>query len=450
MESENIDVHAKVFKNTVEELFFVSEGMDRPYVDVIDESIIYTLGSSTASFYDAGGKNIVNYLDPEQKSALLDAAAKSGILYPVKPFGSDEVSDVNSSDSDEGWNVAIGEDTFDFYDIIKSSYYNDFDKNKFNGDSVDPIYVFEFLDWLGFFNCTNEKVQIKIRHTIYDEIIGMVMDRNASLLDNSYKYAVNKGSFKTMTEIENKYFDILKKSIENSGFSDKVFEDLSFFNNYFDDSFERKNKIIERKKELYNVALRNVSTLVVLDNNHLFIPSFRNMYKYFGEISRTMETVLDVYISKKLNKGLTEQKDVIDLFTALGVRSNITDTGHKADITPYLLDESFDNLNDLFDVLEFNNNSDKLPEEIKKSVLETLNYYQYVDENPDSYVVGKYLSIDAIRNYIDACRAFFGDDFNSMRSVDSAVKSLEEKENRGDYINSWDSVELLTEGMSSD
>ena len=439
VKSENIDSIIRAFKNTVEELFLVSEGMDRPYVDMIDESIIYTLGSSVASFYDAGGYNIAQYLDPEQKEVLADAAVKSGMFSAVKPYSSDDADDINSS-LDEGWNVTVGEDSFDLYNIIKSHSSITLGRNKPESETYGSIYVYEFMDWLHFNDERDKKNYEKLKEAIYEESVDVIDNQKKQVLDDFFESSLALPGDKRSIKII--YFEAQKKRIKESGFSDKIFENLSFFDKYFDlDS--------SKNKELYNTAFRNISTLVIPDNNHLFIPSLRNIYKYFGEFSRTMETVLDVYISKKLKSSLTEQKDVIDLFTALGVRSNISDTGYEDTIIPYL-DKPFDNLGDLFEILEDNKNSDELPGKIKKSVLGYLKNYLKCIDNVDGRVEANFTSIGAIGDYIDACRAFFGDDFDFMVIKDSAVKSLEKGGGWGRYVNPWDSVVPLTEGMSSD
>jgi len=435
---EIIDANAKAFKNTVEELFLVSEGMDRPYVDEIDESVIYTLGSSAASFYDAGGHNIVNYLDREQKSVLLDAAVKSGIFSAVKPYCSDEVDDINSS-SDGGWDISFGEDSFNLYDIIKS-YSSTVGRNELREKSVGSIYVYEFMHWLHLFDQSDKKNYKKFKKALYNGAMDLIDNQNRQVLDDFFNSSVALPGHKRHIEIM--YFETQKKKIKDGGFSDSIFEGLNFFDKYFGlDS--------SKNKKLYNTAIGNLSTLVIPDNNHLFIPSLRNIYKYFGEVSRTMETVLDVYISKKLKSSLTEQKDVIDLFTALGVRSNINDIGFEDTIIPYL-DKPFDNLDDLIEILVDNRNSDELPENIKKSVLGYLKSYQRHLGNEGGGVVANYTSIGAVGEYIEACRAFFGDGFDFMLIKDSAVASLERGGGWGSYINPWDSVEPLTEGMSPD
>ena len=163
-----------------------------------------------------------------------------------------------------------------------------------------------------------------------------------------------------------------------------------------------------------------------------------------------METVLDVYISKKLKGDMSGPKDVIDLFTALGVRSNIHDNEYEDNVVSCLLEEPFDNLDNLIEILEDIRNSDELPEKIKRSVLGYLKNYQRHLGNVDGEVVVNYTSIGAIGDYIYACRVFFGDDFDFMLIKDSAVTSLEKKDWGEEYANSWDCVVPLTEGMSSD
>jgi len=440
MESKDIGSIIRAFKNTVDELFFVSEGMDRPYVDKIDESVIYTLGSSAASFYDAGGYDIAQYLNPEQKEVLVDATVKSGLFSAFKPYSSDEVDAINSSASDEGWKVSLGEESFDLYNIIMSHCSLTGIRYKPESETYGSIYVYEFMKWLNLIDQSDEENYDKFEEAIYKGAIDVIDNQKKQVLDDFFRSSMALPGHKT--DIVNIYVDVQKSRLKNEGFNDEVFESLNFFDKYFGlDS--------SKNKELYNTANRNLSTLVIPDNNHLFIPSLRNIYKYFGGFSKTMGAVLDVYISKKLKSGLTEQKDVIDVFTALGVRSNISDTGYEDTIIPYL-DKPFDNPDDLFKVLEDNRHSDELPENIKKSVLGYLKNYLKCIDNVDGRVEANFTSIGAIGDYIDACRAFFGDGFDFMVIKDSAVTSLKKGGGWGSYVNSWDSVAPLTETMSPD
>ncbi|NOQ38081.1 hypothetical protein GQ472_04285 [archaeon] len=439
MESENIDSIVRAFKNTVEQLFLVSDGMDRPYVDVIDESVIYTLGSSAASFYDAGGYNIAQYLDPEQKEALVDAAVKSGLFSVVKPYSSDDADDINFS-SDEDWNVAVGEDSFNLYNKIVSHSSLTGGRYKPDRESYGSIYVYEFMDWLHLFNRSDKKNYEKLEEAIYEGAIDLIDNQKKQVLDDFFNSSVAVPGHKRY--MERVYFEIQKERIKKNGFDDEVYKNLRFFDKYF--------KVYSGgSKDLYDTAIGNLSTLVIPDNNHLFIPSLRNIYKYFGDFPKTMRTILDVYISKKLKADMSGPEDVIDMFTALGVRSNIHDNGYEDSAVSCLLEEPFDNLDNLIEILEQSKGSVELPEKIKERMIENLEYYQLM-KNSDEGIMTKYTSFDVIEDYQRAYRAFFGDEFDFMLGVDSAVKSLEKKCWRGGYVNSWDSIEPLTEDMSPD
>ena len=175
----------------------------------------------------------------------------------------------------------------------KNEYYNNNVKNfkeKKNSCSVSSLNINNFLNKLDFYNSIRIKKKIKIKKLNDDDIISnctfspnlhLTKERNKRFLSNNneesnIKRLYNKENIHNLLyndyKSKDKAIEVLSKKVyDKFTFSPRINTNNEYIKKIQDNFFERNQKMINRKKELYGIFVENQKLNKTPSSRHKFL-----------------------------------------------------------------------------------------------------------------------------------------------------------------------------------